>query len=506
MTYEERQKQRTSTMSEIEMTTHLITSEDGTVDSALTDSDTTWVDGESSTDDDTDHHAVSPQLTWIVTAATIVSNMIGVGVLGLPSAFHSLGYIGACLILVLFTLLSMYSGLIIGWMRGDNLQVTTYPDLAFHIMARFGQRTATICKRVVQVLLFTYLQGVCTLYLLTLKLSMEQMMRRCETAPVVTTLAPTTTTTTTTIDRSGIHDNRVLQCDSQACSDHGFASLPDAVWLIIAAVLVFPFVHFRSLAQARWLSWVGVLTILIVNIFIVARSVEHRIDAGPPPTDHADSLQGIVNAVTTVAFAFGGHAVLVDVMSEMQTPDNYPKAIYTSQIFMLFNYALVGFTGMLSFGASIQSTVMLNMPRDKVTTAASAILIVHVAVAYCISSTILVKNVFKAVWPTLYAHKGQRQEKAVRWGFIATLVLLFAFTIAVVVPYFGDIMDVYSAIGVFSLSFWVPASLLIFYVNDSMQFGIRIVNVMILAASALLMFIGIWASTKDAVARFRTCL
>ena len=41
----------------------------------------------------------------------------------------------------------------------------------------------------------------------------------------------------------------------------------------MTAAIVFPFIHYRSLAQAPWLMYVGVGTILVVNLVIIIRCV-----------------------------------------------------------------------------------------------------------------------------------------------------------------------------------------------------------------------------------------
>lgn len=44
------------------------------------------------------------------------------------------------------------------------------------------------------------------------------------------------------------------------------------------------------------------------------------------------SLRNIINGLTIIFFAFGGHAVMVDILSDMKDPRHFPRAVYWSQV------------------------------------------------------------------------------------------------------------------------------------------------------------------------------
>lgn len=80
---------------------------------------------------------------------------------------------------------------------------------------------------------------------------------------------------------------------------------------------------------------------------------------------------------------------------------------------------------------------------------------------YCINSTVLVRNWFEAIWPGSLYHIGHAKIKSMRWAFLSFVILLVSFCVAAVVPFFSDVMDIISSYGIFSLSVWVPALLLL---------------------------------------------
>ncbi|EGD80156.1 hypothetical protein PTSG_10838 [Salpingoeca rosetta] len=436
--------------------------------------------------------------SWLATSATIVSNMIGVGVLGLPYAFAQMGWAVSVVVLVVLTLISMYSSLVLAWLRGTAFDITTYPSLAAYATRGAGKRGSSFHRRFAQIVLYTYLQGVCTIYLITMKIAIEEIFQRCaEDGP------HSTSDTSHTTDPA-----LAFACQPASCAPDGVANLPDTLWLVIAAGFVFPFVHFRRLAHATWLSVLGVITILAVNGVIVYRCVQRIID-GTHALDRIEkfhrTFRGLINGITTTAFAYGGHGVMLDILAEMKEPAKFPRAVYASQGFMFFNYAVVGFLGYGAFGGAVTSPITISLPDGWLHVFTNSCLLLHVAAAYCINSTVFVKNLFKLLWPTLYRSQYHAKEKAIRWGFIATIVLLLAFTIAVVVPYFTDVMDLFSAVSIFSLSVWLPALLFIENRKGDMSTLLIFVNVVIVFFGLAGVGLGLWAAMDGVVEKIKEC-
>ena len=56
--------------------------------------------------------------------------VVGVGLLALPGAFSQLGWPLAFFVLIVVTLISVYSALILAWLKGAMRHITTYPGLA----------------------------------------------------------------------------------------------------------------------------------------------------------------------------------------------------------------------------------------------------------------------------------------------------------------------------------------------------------------------------------------
>eukprot|EP01147_Barroeca_monosierra_P008297 gene8297-10177_t len=272
---------------------------------------------------------VKPKMSsWPATSATIVAN-------SLPQAVAQMGWAVSVIVLSVMTLISTYSSVVLAWLRGSAVDITTYPALAGYITRDLGKGTALFHTRLTQVLLYTFLQGVCTIYLITMKLAIEEIFQTCQ---------DETNSATPSTNSPFPDDSRQRTCDVSSCTVDGVTNLPDTIWLGIAAACVFPFVHFRRLAHATWLSVLGVVTILIINAVIIYRCIQHLID-GTHEVDSAQkyhrTFRDLINGISTVVFAYGGHGVMLDILSEMKEPAKFSRAVYSSQGFMFFNYAIV---------------------------------------------------------------------------------------------------------------------------------------------------------------------
>lgn len=73
--------------------------------------------------------------------------------------------------------------------------------------------------------------------------------------------------------------------------------------------------------------------------------------------------QDIINGMTQMAFAYGGHVLMLDMMRDMKRPLEFYKSVWLSQIFMFLNYAVVGFLGYHVYGTAVMAPITLNLPK-----------------------------------------------------------------------------------------------------------------------------------------------
>ncbi|EDQ89622.1 uncharacterized protein MONBRDRAFT_25158 [Monosiga brevicollis MX1] len=422
--------------------------------------------------------------SWVASSSIIVAQMLGAGVLGLPYAASQMGWIGAIIILCVITAFSIYGGLLLGKLRGKNLDIVSYAQLAEYVSDYAGH--GKLWRTFVSAIGNTYVLGSCTIYLTTCKLSLEQIFQKCPDAASTVSAA----------------------CSDTGCYSHGIADLSNTTWLIIAALILYPLVHIRTLSEAGIVSYVGCGTIAFVNAVIVVHSLttvsakhHHAAETDLYPA----SLKDFVNGLTALTFAYGGHVLMIDIQAVMKQPADWPKALYSSQLFMFANYCIIGFLGYAVYGRDVKAPITLSLPDNGLRLATNVCLFIHVAMAYCINSCVLVTNLVEIIWPgTLTAAKATKRQVILRWGFVGTLTLGFAIAISLVVPFFSDLMNVYSSLGIFSLSFAVPV---IFYIliEPSLRGFNKIINYGLVLIAIVGCVMGMWAAIEDIADKWKTC-
>ena len=303
-----------------------------------------------------------PNFARLHSANIIVANMLGAGVLGLPSACAGMGWVGSVVTLLALTAFSIYGGLLLGILKGGDHSIDTYPELARRAARNVGPGAAKFWGRFTSVIGSVYMLGSCTIYLVTCKISLMLVLQKTQppgTGPAVP-----------------------AQCVTTGSSNDGIADLSENIWLVAVAALLYPLVHIRSLADASIVAVVGVATIAVVNLIIIAVSISTAASGGssagngttpnasvplsavfgfdsdslaagheygayeghPGASTHAgpQSLMAFVNGMTQLAFAYGWHVLMVDIQASMAVPAEWPKSIYLSQLFMFGNYCIVG--------------------------------------------------------------------------------------------------------------------------------------------------------------------
>lgn len=410
--------------------------------------------------------------------------MLGAGVLGLPHAVKGMGLYTSIILLAIITGMSVYGGLLLGWIR-DTRPIRTYSDLALHCGNKISPRVGIWSRFLVTVVAYSYIIGSCTIYLTTMKICLMEMIQKCED---ISTLGAI--------------------CDQPACSTQGVANLSSTVWLLISMLCVFPLIHFRSLSDASIVSYFGVLTIAIVNVIIVVRCIIVDTDNSAPKAvePYERSFRDVINGMTSLAFAYGGHVVMPDIQSEMRSPQDFSKSIFLSQFFMLINYSVVGFLGFLTYGDLVGAPITQNLPDDAVRIFTNACLLLHVMVAYCIMSTVVTRALCDAWWPGMVTGTSLRRRRpALRWGMVSSAILVGCGLMALLVPFFSDLMNIWSSMGVFTLSFGVPPAFYLMTNRGELSTLAIAVNGIIIVLAAGGAGLGVWAAVADIVDKWQHC-
>ena len=160
----------------------------------------------------------------------------------------------------------------------------------------------------------------------------------------------------------------------------------------------------------------------------------------------------------------------------------------------------------MTYGDLVGAPITQNLPDDDVRIFTNTCLLLHVMVAYCINSTVLTRALCDAWWPGMVSGSSPRRRRpALRWGCVSGAILLGCGLISLLVPFFSDLMNIWSSIGIFTLSFAMPSVLyLMVYHNELSTFAIG-VNAVIILAAGVGAGLGVWAAVADILEKWQHC-
>jgi len=410
---------------------------------------------------------------WVESCTVVVASMLGTGVLGLPLALRQTGWgLGLGWLFAVLSM-SIYSGIVLWRLYMAGHKPHTYADLVFEVFERrFGHRCGVWARSFVILIAYSYLFGVCCIFVTAMKISLQELMWNLQ--------------------------------------------LSELGWLVCTAIFIFPFVQVQSLHEASFMTLMGVATIIAVNGIVVGQVVkilytpENGGAVAAATTASVGAVTGLsldrINGLTAIAFAFGGHVIFLEVLSEMKRPQDFRKALFTSQGIMLSNYLLIGVFGFLAYGAAVQSPITMSLPSNTVSSKiAHLCLMVHVLVAYCIESYVIViglEEFLDSKAPRIREALYGKSPK-IGWAVLSGMVLVGSVVVAFCVPNFGDLMSLYSSIGIFSLSFAVPPLLWMVYNYDSMTNASVVLHSLLVVGAGTAGLLGLGASAQTILSQLR---
>ncbi|KAI8619714.1 transmembrane amino acid transporter protein-domain-containing protein [Chytriomyces sp. MP71] len=180
---------------------------------------------------------------------------------------------------------------------------------------------------------------------------------------------------------------RYLVLGSIAVSQAGFAcayyifvaqNLRDLLMLVSDCTIILPdwlFIVFQILIYVP-LAWVRKikffsLTSLIADVFILAgllyifyQDVFVLATTGPAHDIIWFNLESFPIFIGTALFAFEGICLILPIAESMKNPEQFPTVLTFCITFIGSIFVVIGVSGYLAFGDSVETIIFLNMPKD----------------------------------------------------------------------------------------------------------------------------------------------
>ncbi|PWN25935.1 hypothetical protein BDZ90DRAFT_233537 [Jaminaea rosea] len=343
-------------------------------------------------------------LTWPHASVIVAKLQIGIGILGIPGTFDTLGFAPGLISLLIICMITTYCGLLAGRIRLIHPELHSAQDLGslFFGGSRIGMA------------LFGFFYWV----LLVM------------------------------IAGSGILSTTIAL---NAISSHALCTMAFAGIVVAACLLIGG--GCRQLMKVAWLGWAGIICVMIsiwtLTIAMLTKDYPMaslgqtgrvQVKAGNSSSTFAEAM----SAVTTQLFAILGNVAFYSISAEMKRPREFEKAVYVGQLFVIANYIIVGCIVYGKAGQFLTSPALGSAGPliKKICYGFSLPAVLITAIMY---SHLATKQVFVTA---LRSSRHLTTPTVIHWGvWIGSTILAVAigFVLAASIPVFDDLLSLIGA-------------------------------------------------------------
>jgi len=299
-------------------------------------------------DGEPDNHGPARVSEWYQTSFNLMAEIMGTGILSLPSLMAGLGYALGTTAIVVFAFATYYSGVILMKVKNKYYkQILSYGDVAFILHGR-------AFEQVTRWLLYCNWYALMCYYVLALA----------------------------------------------SCFMSAFYWRTDVCfwqWGLVAVAVLVPFIQFRTFHMISYASFVSTVSIITAAAIITASFITGGTDEAlsgtfVPPTYEVPAqsfLSGYAN-LANVIFVFQGQSNFYEMAGEMKNPKKFLLSLGLSQCTLLTCYL---FTALLAYtygGQNLYGFILYSLPANSLRTACSLLVALHIVVAYTITCQPLV--------------------------------------------------------------------------------------------------------------------
>ena len=416
-----------------------------------------------------------PHARWYHAAFHSICAVVGAGVLGLPYAFKYLGWFWGLLTLSVLFCVSLYTSYLLSELHEDgSVRLNTYREIGQYV---WGERRGWWAVAPVQFLL---MMGLCITYTVTAGQSVKGIVSS---------------------DCSGVDCQEGLA---------GYCVLFGFVQLFLSQVPDFHSLWWVSLLGG--VMSVGYCLIAAGGSIAVAVGGQGKSDEGamaPSPATNgmveastestADVVFGVMNALGSVAFTFGGQAVVPEIQATLATPPRSPlsmmKAVGVSYVLVFLLYYSVAITGYAAFGSAVEPDILLSIKKPGwLVDIADMMVVFHVAAGY----QVFAMPLFDVFEEAVRSRMSKRPRPVVLRLFVRTIFVFVVTFIAILVPFFDDLMGLIASVGLMPITFILPPLL---WISSRRPTGAEFwVNAVIAGSCTLLALIALVGSMRNIIA------
>eukprot|EP00051_Salpingoeca_urceolata_P028472 m.487057 g.487057 ORF g.487057 m.487057 type:complete len:467 (+) comp24762_c0_seq1:315-1715(+) len=403
----------------------------------------------------------SGQNGWLGTAFVIVGSTLGTGVLAMPSAFGTLGWVCGIIACGLCGIASTYSGMLLSWTRQEltkrNVPCNSFSDAAAAIGKPWQAKLTTGLIMINWVLLLPY-------YLMA-------------------------------------SANSIVQ-------GFGFRLRTDLCYyewaLVVMALLLVPLQqrNFHELHLWAMLSDLSAVVFLVIVLFSLGLQHDHT-DKVPtsalPPS--GETLINAYGALSTIVFSFQSQSLFLEAMKEMKAPEQFgTRTVPLSNFFLTLVYVATAATAYGMRGARVASFLPAAMHDNWLKTIVGVLLLYHIIIAYAITHQPLADRTQNWFFKR-DASAPKSTASRLHWAAIGVGYLIFSYGVANAIPFFADFQGIIGAALGAPIVFFFPAWFFLGAMKQAkkkVHTAHRVVCIVYMVViTPLFIVLGLWSSIKS---------
>ena len=238
------------------------------------------------------------------------------------------------------------------------------------------------------------------------------------------------------------------------------------VWtlVIFAAVFLLPVQACRTYTTSIWMSYVTIAVLLLKALVLfpiifdttsnpnMSQSSDARLALAPVTQSWSD----YAGALSLFPYSFTPIFVLVENMSEMETPQKVDRALYAACAFSFLVYLFPGFFGVACWGYSINDPVTDGLERNWMSELVNTFLLLAALNDYVIASVCVSKETQLRLMPRMDVTSYALGD-ILRWFALTLPYGLFAAIMATCVPSFGTLVGLLTSLTIGITNMTLPS-------------------------------------------------
>ncbi|CAG8294912.1 unnamed protein product [Penicillium salamii] len=235
---------------------------------------------------------------------------------------------------------------------------------------------------------------------------------------------------------------------------------------LVSTIILLLFAIPPSFADIAILGYVDIVSILTaVGITIIATGIHSsqaqagtdlpRSDWSAWPKEDTDFASAMV-AINNIVFAYTFAPALPSFLSEMHTPKDYVKSVYSLGVIEIILYTLIGSLVYVFVGQDVQSPALLSA-GPLVSRIAFGVALPVIFISGSINTSVIARYIHGYVYRYSVVRYVNTKMGWITWIALVSVVSFLAWIIAEVIPVFSSILSISGALFSSGLCFYVPA-------------------------------------------------